>query len=116
MKLPFIINFWDLRNRVSFMNWMPQRADPTEFPARLNGKVKVSGVHNITPAGCELIACEYQSARVRAMFRRLLQREPSQSEAVAAKRFLAQYPGEELERWSAYTRVLMSSNEFLYVD
>ena len=54
--------------------------------------------------------------RVSWVFWRLLQREPLAKERAIARQFLDAYPGSEDERWAAYARVLMASNEFIYVD
>ncbi len=57
-----------------------------------------------------------QATGVQRAFRRLLQRQPTANEMKIANRLLSQYPGETTEKWSAYARVLMATNEFLYVD
>jgi len=54
--------------------------------------------------------------RISWVFWRLLQREPLAKERAIARQFLDAYPGSEDERWAAYARVLMASNEFIYVD
>ncbi|MEZ6131073.1 MAG: PSD1 and planctomycete cytochrome C domain-containing protein [Planctomycetaceae bacterium] len=55
-------------------------------------------------------------ARVRQVYRRLFQREPTQSERQRAAKFLDHYPGEAREKWSALSRVLLASNEFIFVE
>ena len=66
-----------------------------------------------------------EGLRAKELFRIVLQRLPSPSEQATATSFLARYtaaiadlsPAEQqLAAWSAYTRVLLSSNEFLYLD
>jgi len=54
--------------------------------------------------------------RIRDCFRRLFQREPTKAESEIATRFLTRYPGELMEKYAAYARVLLASNEFLYMD
>ena len=49
-------------------------------------------------------------------FRVLFQRAASDLEVQVAERFLGNYPGTPSEKWSAFARVLMASNEFLYLD
>lgn len=49
-------------------------------------------------------------------FRRLYQRRPSQEEQDLATQFLSEYPGHATDRWAAWARILLASNEFLYVD
>ena len=48
--------------------------------------------------------------------RLLFQREPLPGEVERARKLLAAYPGEPGEGWGALARVLMASNEFLYLD
>lgn len=55
-------------------------------------------------------------ARVLQVYRRLLQREPTKSEQQRAAKFLNNYPGDAKEKWSALSRVLLASNEFLFVE
>ncbi len=54
--------------------------------------------------------------RIDQMFRQLFQREPLAGEREIGSRFLGSYPGSEDEKWAAYARVLMASNEFIYLD
>ncbi|MBC8356226.1 MAG: PSD1 domain-containing protein [Planctomycetes bacterium] len=56
------------------------------------------------------------AARCEFIFRRLFQREPTVAEQEVATTFLAKYPGELHEKWSAYARILTASSEFLYID
>jgi hypothetical protein len=58
-------------------------------------------------------------ARTEAAYRLVLSRRPDNSEADAALSFVAgmkQRRGSELDAWQSLCRVLLSSNEFLYVD
>jgi len=57
-----------------------------------------------------------EAARIEAAFKILFQRAPSGSEVELAQSFLADYPGELHEKWAAYSRIMLASNEFLYVD
>lgn len=57
-----------------------------------------------------------ESTRLALAWRTLFQRLPSTAESDQATRFLASYPGTQTEQWSAYLRVLLASNPFLYVD
>jgi hypothetical protein len=57
-----------------------------------------------------------ETARIRFGFRRLFQRVPTTAETDIAHRFLSTYPGETDAKWAAYARVLLASNEFLYLD
>ena len=40
----------------------------------------------------------------------------AEDESEIASQFLARYPGSPKDKWAAYGRVLMSSNEFMYID
>ncbi|MDE2508954.1 MAG: PSD1 domain-containing protein [Planctomycetota bacterium] len=54
--------------------------------------------------------------RVARVYRILFQRSPSTLEREQTARFLLAYPAPPAERWSALARVLLASNEFLYID
>lgn len=56
------------------------------------------------------------SAKVTQAFRILLQRVPTPAEREAALRFLNAYPSTPEEKWAAYSRVLMASNESIHLD
>ena len=55
-------------------------------------------------------------ARLRRACRMLFQRGPSKTERERVRRFLEDYPGDAAEKWSALSRVLLASNEFLFVE
>jgi len=55
-------------------------------------------------------------ARLRNIYRKLLQRSPTQAEHEGATKFLNSYPVEENQKWSAIARILLASNEFVHVD
>ena len=57
-----------------------------------------------------------KNGRLEKAFAQLLQRQPVAIEKEMAAQFLEQYPGNLQEKWAAYARVLLASNEFLYVD
>jgi hypothetical protein len=54
--------------------------------------------------------------RVRQVYLRLFQRDPTQAERDRCQKFLKSYPGDAMQKWSALSRILLSSNEFLFVD
>jgi hypothetical protein len=54
--------------------------------------------------------------RIERIFQLLYQRLPTSAEFEQATHFLQQYPGSSQEKWAAYARVLLASNEFLYLD
>jgi hypothetical protein len=51
-----------------------------------------------------------------ALFERVYQRKPTVSERGAGADFVDRYPGNIDEKWIAYARVLLASNEFLFLD
>lgn len=63
-----------------------------------------------------LITLPDDESRLIQASRTLFQREPSAAERQRMQRFLSNYPGEPLEKWSAFARVLLASNEFLFVE
>lgn len=54
--------------------------------------------------------------RLSALFQRLLQREPTAEERTVLEALLANASGTNEDRLSAVTRVLLSTNEFLFLD
>lgn len=57
-----------------------------------------------------------EPSRLSALFQRVLQREPTVEEREALEALLANLPGTVEERWAAVTRVVLSTNEFLFLD
>jgi hypothetical protein len=55
-------------------------------------------------------------ARLVQTYRTLFQRDPTPRERDRGQRFLQSYPGDALAKWSAWCRVLLASNEFLFVE
>jgi hypothetical protein len=92
---------------------------PTQALFFLNSKF----VHEQSDRIAELLGSEPDKAkRIDRLYSILLQRLPSESERDRAKKFLTAYASDlpEPERdkapWAALSRVLIGSNEFLYVD
>ena len=56
------------------------------------------------------------AAGIGRLSRLLFQRDPLPGEDERAEKLLAAYPGSPAEQWGALARVLMASNEFLYLD
>jgi hypothetical protein len=56
------------------------------------------------------------AAGIGRLSRLLFQRDPLPGEVERAQKLLAAYPGGSGEGWGALARVLMASNEFLYLD
>ncbi len=54
--------------------------------------------------------------RLKEIYRKLFGRQPTQAEQERAQNFLRNYPGEAMEKWSAMSRILLASNEFIHVD
>jgi hypothetical protein len=66
--------------------------------------------------GRRVAALPDAAARIREGYRIAYQRPPSAAEAERVSRFIAAYPGSDDDRWTAWARVLLASNEFLHVD
>lgn len=62
------------------------------------------------------LAASHDAARLSLVVRTLFQREATQAEQDRLQGFLAKYPGEPIEKWAAWARVLLASNEFLFVE
>jgi hypothetical protein len=64
-----------------------------------------------------LLSLPDDSARLDEVYRRCLGRRPTAAERELARRFLDTTAGDERkQRWAGWVRVLMASNEFVYVD
>ncbi len=57
-----------------------------------------------------------EDARVVQAYRLLFQRTPTAAERERCQTFLATYPASPPEKWAAYARALLASNEFLHLD
>ena len=64
----------------------------------------------------KLITLPHDDQRITEAWHILFQRKPTAAETQRTKAFLASYPASLTEKWAAYARVLMASNEFLHVD
>jgi hypothetical protein len=63
-----------------------------------------------------LLELKTPQERLDRLYAIALQRAPTESDRQWANGFLADYPGEDLDRWSACCRLLLASNEFLHLD
>lgn len=57
-----------------------------------------------------------ERSKVELVFQRLLQRKPTAQEHEIALQFLERHPGDSSKKWAAFARIMMASNEFLYLD
>jgi hypothetical protein len=64
----------------------------------------------------KLLTLPDDAARITSAWSLLLQRKPTADELERAQTFLTNYPADPTEKWAAQVRILMASNEFLYVD
>jgi hypothetical protein len=63
----------------------------------------------------ELLKAE-ASERASELYSRLLQRPATHTERERIDRLIESYPGSEQEKWAAAARIVMASNEFLFLD
>ena len=56
------------------------------------------------------------SSRLTKLYSRLFQRKPTNKEIAVTKQILESSNGSELEKWTSLCRILMSTNEFIYID
>lgn len=63
-----------------------------------------------------IMKLEDKDSRTTFAYQRTFQRDPTEVERAQVESFLASYPGNSEDQWSAFARVLLASNEFLYVD
>jgi hypothetical protein len=64
----------------------------------------------------KLVSQPNDDARITEVWRILFQRRPTATETQRTKSFLASYPADNADKWTAQVRVLMASNEFLHID
>ncbi|MCA8986273.1 MAG: PSD1 domain-containing protein [Planctomycetaceae bacterium] len=101
-------------------------ADPNaSTPARQTSTVPTQALyflndpffHNQAAAlANRLSALDNENVRIQQAFQIVFQRTPTERELRSASDFLQHYPAEPIEKWQAYARILLSSNEFLHVD
>ena len=56
------------------------------------------------------------SSRLAKLYSRLFQRKPTNKEIAVANQILESSNRSELEKWTSLCRILMSTNEFIYID
>lgn len=69
-----------------------------------------------TAAAMSLIKLADDRSRIADAYRVFLQRLPSVTEQDRAQAFLDRYPGSLEQKWAAYARVILASNEFIHID
>ncbi|MBA62813.1 MAG: hypothetical protein CMJ76_10665 [Planctomycetaceae bacterium] len=63
-----------------------------------------------------ILASERSATTIEEIYQLLFQRMPTAAETDITLNFVNSYDGTNKQKWQAITRVLLSSNEFLYVD
>lgn len=63
-----------------------------------------------------LLVTEESQTIADELYQRLYQRVPTEKESELTYQFYDNYPGSPKDKWAAFTRALLASNEFLYVD
>jgi len=72
-------------------------------------------MHESSRALAEIMVSSVSNDRISWSIKHLLGREATGQERQQGKKFISDY-GDEKEAWAAFSRVLFSSNEFLYVE
>ena len=131
---PFYANY-DTNRRSAFLMVQRQRrhpylaifdgADPnSSTPGRQATTVPTQALyflndaffHGQSAVVAERVLEQPENDRFEYAFQQVFQRSPRTEELQLAQRFIADYPGAPAQRWEAYLRVLLASNEFLYLD
>jgi hypothetical protein len=126
---------YETRRRSAFMMVQRQRrhpflalfdgADPNaSTPARQTTTVPTQALyfmndpffHEQAKLVSDMMVSVPEEHRLQRAFRLLFQREPTTNEQERVSRFLTSYPGDVADKWSALARILLASNEFLYVE
>lgn len=63
-----------------------------------------------------ILASDPANAMIDELYQLLFQRLPTDAETDITLQFINTYDGTDEQKWQAFSRVLLSSNEFLYVD
>jgi mono/diheme cytochrome c family protein len=89
----------------------------TTVPTQALYFINDSFFHNqATMIASELMKRTDQASRIESIWRAVFQRQPTTPEIERSQAFLETYPAEELEKWAALVRVLLASNEFVFLD
>ena len=67
-------------------------------------------------AAIEILTNEASSPAIEQLYALFFQRLPTDDEVSVTADFLRNYDAENEEKWQAISRILLASNEFLYVD
>ena len=63
-----------------------------------------------------ILASDPAHPMIDELYQLLFQRLPTDAETDITLQFINTYDGTDEQKWQAFSRVLLSSNEFLYVD
>jgi hypothetical protein len=112
-RIPVLLRNFDVANPDTSIARRPETTHPLQALYFLNGPF-VRAQADAVNRQPEIAEEPDPAARVRAIHRRVLWREPEAAEAALAAAFLGPAPGPA--DWVRYTHTLMLSNEFSYCD
>jgi hypothetical protein len=115
--LPGVFRIFDFANPDVSNDQRPRTTVPQQALFAMNSAFALEQVRRL--AGRAGVAAEGDPARrVTALYRLVLQRPPTADEVELALRFTSANPGEpsKLSPWEMLTQVLLSTNEFMFVD
>jgi cytochrome c553 len=120
-NLPSLLNLFDFGDAVTAAGKRPSTNVAPQALFMLNSEFVAERSQNLAASLLEDASLEPE-ARLEKAYLRILNRPPAAAESDAGLRYIARFqerfPGEGVERkaWQSFCRVLLASNEFIYVD
>ena len=120
-ELPELFRVFDFATPDQTIERRPVTTTPQQALFAMNSPFVIAQARGVT-AQADVASARTAGDRVRAIYRRVLSREPSADETRRARRFVAEIPlvadstGAPLDAWTQLAQVLLASNEFLFVD
>lgn len=119
--LPSLLRGFDFANPDLHIPWRSETTVAQQCLFFLNHPLVLEQAKAVVVAASEGVAADDHAARVQQLFRRILQREPTELESLEAMEFLDAAAAEsseagQLDPWQQLAQVLYSSNEFLFIE
>ncbi len=117
-NLPALLNLFDFGDAATVMGKRPATNVAPQALFMMNSEFVAERARNLAS---QLIEESDESQRVRNAYLRTLNRAPGAAEVDDALSYIASVRKkfgelEELDAWQSYCRILMASNQFIYVD
>ncbi len=119
--LPSLLRGFDFANPDLHIPWRSETTVAQQCLFFLNHPLVLEQAKAVVVAASEGVAADDHATRVQQLFRRILQREPSELESLEAMELLDAAAAEtsvtgQLDPWEQLAQVLYSGNEFLFIE